>query len=191
MIRVTCGACTLVATSFHDELDESEAGFFRLLSMGASAMTTLNLVANNGAEKWSRASLRIAGDTLQPNEISILLGLEATRSGVKGERFSSRHSAVRRTSFWFLECPLSKHLPLEEHLKWLLNLLEAKHDLIISISDKWRVEFFCGFFSENGQGGVTFDQGLLRRLAHLGIPLVLDFHLPEAQLEAHEELPLN
>jgi hypothetical protein len=107
---------------------------------------------------------------------------------VKGERFSSSHRAVRRTSFWLLECPLSKRLPLEEHLKWLLNLLEAKHELIISISDKWRVEFFCGFSSENGQGGVTFDPGLLRRLAHLGIPLVLDLYPPGAPLEADEEL---
>jgi hypothetical protein len=150
-------------------------------------MTTVNLVSNNGDEKWSRASLRIAGDTLQPDEIGTLLGLEAAKSGVKGERFSSRHSAVRRTSFWLLECPLSKHLHLEEHLKWLLNLLEAKHDLIISISDKWRVDFFCGFSSENGQGGATFDPDLLRRLAHLGIPLVLDLYPPGAPLEVDDE----
>jgi hypothetical protein len=151
----------------------------------------MNDIGNQGNQKWSRAALRISGETLRPDQISALLGLEPSQSGVKGERFSTRHSAVRRTSFWLLKSPLNDDLPLAEHLEWLLELIEPKLDLIGSLAEKWRVDFFCGFSSENGQGGVTFEPSLLRRLAHLGIPLVLDLYPPGAPLEAHEELPLN
>jgi len=150
----------------------------------------MNRIAHKGEQKWSRASLRISGDTLRPDQVSALLGLEATQSGVKGELFSNRHSAVRRTSFWILQSPLSESLPVEEHLQWLLNLIEPKVEFIGSLAEKWRVDFFCGFSSGNGQGGTIFDPILLRRLAHLGIPLVLDLYPPGAPLEIDEALPL-
>jgi Domain of unknown function (DUF4279) len=152
-------------------------------------MNSMNRTVNQGEQKWHRAAFRISGDTLRPDQVSALLGLEPTQSGVKGERFSNRHSVVRRTSFWLLKSPLSESLPLPEHLEWLLNLMEPKLDLIGSLAEKWRVDFFCGFSSENGQGGVTFDPSLLRRLAHLGVPLVLDLYPPEAPLEVDEAFP--
>lgn len=150
-------------------------------------MDAMNCIANEGEQKWSRAALRISGDTLDPDQITAILGSEPTQSGIKGERFSTRHSAARRTSFWLLESPLKDSLPLADHLKWLLDLIEPKRDLIGSVAEKWRVDFFCGFSSENGQGGTTFDSDLLCHLAHLGVPLVLDLYPPGAPLQVPEE----
>jgi hypothetical protein len=160
----------------------------QLLSIGARGMSTSAVTANSGDDRWSRAALRIVGDTLQPSEINTRLGLEPTRSGIKGERFSSRHRAVRRTSFWLLQSPLSTSLPLGEHLNWLLDRFEARHDLITSIGEEFKVDFFCGFSSKSGQGGAIFDPALLRRLAVLGVPLVLDLYPPGAPLETDKEL---
>ncbi len=116
-------------------------------------MIIVKSVANEGNEKWSTASFRVAGDALRPDQITATLGLEPTQSGIKGERFSTRHSAVRRTSFWLLKCPLSDSLPLTEHLEWLINLFEPKIDLINSIAEESKIMLLCGFSSENGQGG--------------------------------------
>lgn len=153
-------------------------------------MNTMNQVVNQGERKWNHAAFRISGDALRPDQISASLGLEATQSGLKGERFSSRHNAVRRTSFWLLKAPLDNHRPLEEHLKWLLDTLEPKYDSLIPLTNKWKTEFFCGFSSENGQGGATFDPVLLDRLAHLGIPLVLDLYPPGVPPDVQEEVHL-
>jgi hypothetical protein len=152
-------------------------------------MSTVNHITTNESGKSSSACLWIGGDALRPDQISSILDLRPTQSGIKGERFGSRHIGVRRTSFWYLASPLSDHLPLAEHLKWLLDLFEPKLHLIRSIAEEWKVVLFCGYFSENGQGGVTFDPDLLRRLANLGITFVLDLHLPE--VEVQEELLLN
>lgn len=146
-------------------------------------MNRMNRTLDQQGRKWSEAALRISGDTLHPSHVSASLGLEATQSGIKGERFSPRHNALRRTSFWILKSPLGNYRPLEEHLNWLLDVLEPKCDLLISIRSKWKTEFFCGFSSENGQGGVTLDLILLGRLARLGISLVLDLYPPESSLE--------
>jgi hypothetical protein len=107
-------------------------------------------LANEGNGKWSRASISIGGDALRPDQISSTLGLKPKRSGVKGERSSSRHSVARRTSFWLLTCPLSYSLPLAEHLTWLLDQLEPKLNLIKSIAEEWNATLFCGFSAENG-----------------------------------------
>jgi hypothetical protein len=122
----------------------------------------LKSVANKGDEKWSTASFRVHGDALRPDQITATLSLEPTQSGVKVERFSSRHSAVRRTSFWLFKCPLSDSLPLTEHLEWLLDLFQPKIDLINSIAEDSKIMLLCGFSSENGQGGFTLDAKTLQ-----------------------------
>jgi hypothetical protein len=140
----------------------------------------LKSVANKGNDKWSAASFRVAGDALRPDQITVTLGLEPTQSGVKGERFSSRHSAVRRSSFWLVKCPLSDSLPLAEHLEWLLDLFEPKIDLINSIAEDSKIMLLCGFSSENGQGGFTLDAKTLQRIAGLGVPLSIDLYPPQS-----------
>jgi hypothetical protein len=143
-------------------------------------MSIVKPVPNEGNEKWSTASFRIAGDALRPDQFTATLSLEPTQSGIKGERFSTRHTAVRRTSFWLLKCPLSDSLPLTEHLEWLLNLFEPKMDLINSIAEESKIMLLCGFSSENGQGGFTLDAKMLQRIARLGVPLSIDLYPPQS-----------
>jgi hypothetical protein len=51
---------------------------------------------------------------------------------------------------------------------------------------EWKVTRFCEFSSER-QGGVTFDLNLLRRLASLGIPFVVDLYPPGPPTEEPDE----
>jgi hypothetical protein len=129
--------------------------------------------------RWSKAAFCIYGDTLQPDEISRDLGLQATNSGLKGER-QSKYPKTRqlRTSMWILGSPLDDHLPLQDHLGWLLDALESKLDVVRGTATRYDARLFCGYSSEHGQGGCTFDIALLERLARLGVPLVLDLYPP-------------
>ena len=114
-------------------------------------------------------------DTLRPDQITVVLGFEPTRSGLKGKRVSTRNDALRRASFWLKISPLPDERPLQEHLEWLLNLFEPKHQVLSLISKQHSCELFCGFSSENGQGGACLGAELLAKLAGLGVPLVLTF----------------
>jgi hypothetical protein len=129
--------------------------------------------------RWSKAAFCIYGDNLQPDAMNRDLGLEATNFGLKGERQSKYPRARKlRTSIWILDSPLDEHLPLQDHLNWLLDALEPKLDVVRGIAKQYDAKLFCGYSSEHGQGGCTFDVILLDRLAKLGVPLVLDLYPP-------------
>ena len=133
--------------------------------------------------KWSHASFRVFGDTLVPEEIGQKIGYVATIAGIKGERKRPNSMAVNRTSIWILKCPLSDLLPMEDHLKWLLDRLEPRLDEVHSLAQEYKADFFCGFSSGNGQGGFTLGIDLIARLAKLNVPLELDLYPPETELD--------
>jgi Domain of unknown function (DUF4279) len=127
-------------------------------------------------EEWSRAAVRIFGDDLQPEEIETALGLKATRSHIKGQPRSPRYKGVWHETYWCLDSPLADERNMTDHLNWLLDSLEPRGDVIKALSGKYRIDFFCGFSSGNGQGGFTLDRLTLRRIADLGVQLVLDLY---------------
>ena len=60
----------------------------------------------------------------------------------------------------------------------MLDLLEPKQGVLNQLSQEYTIDFFCGFSSENGQGGSCLDTALVTRLSRLGIPLVFDLYPP-------------
>ena len=132
------------------------------------------------SEKWTRASLRIFGEDLVPDEISSRLDLRPTQTHLRGQRKSERVSLAWKDSMWLLQSPLGTEEDLPRHLEWLLGKLEPKAGIVNEISAKFKMDFFCGFSSDNGQGGFTLSTELLRRLADIGIPITLDLYPPES-----------
>jgi hypothetical protein len=130
--------------------------------------------------KWFRASLGIWGEALRPDEITSQLDLKPTRIHIRGERKSSRVPLLWKDSYWSLDCPINSESDPSDHLRWLLDVLEPKSAMVREISARFRVEIWCGFSSENGQGGFTMDANTLQRIANLGIPMTLDLYPPEA-----------
>jgi hypothetical protein len=130
--------------------------------------------------KWSTASLGIYGEPLDLARITELLGLLPTRSGRKGDIRTSPRVKLppRRNSFWLLTSPLPDSAPLQDHLQWLIEQLEPKCREAEKLAQEYMLKFICGFSSENGQGGCTFDADLLARLAKFRLPLVLDLYPP-------------
>lgn len=138
--------------------------------------------------KWSAASFRICGGMLDLEEIEKTLGIKATQSHLAGQR--SRSNVVYRESLWSLKSPLNKAESLDKHLGWLLDRLESKVEEVRSFSRLYKLDFFCGFGSQNGQGGFTLDGAMLSRLAKFGVPLGLDLYPPLPTDENEDGSPL-
>lgn len=128
--------------------------------------------------KWFRASLRISGETLRPDEIDSQLGIKPTMMHLRGEPRPGKTKLVWEHSLWILESQPGDDADPVEHLTWLLNRLEPKASVIKSLSGAFQVDLFCGFSSESGQGGFTLDPVTLDRVGRLGIPLTLDLYPP-------------
>jgi hypothetical protein len=132
-------------------------------------------------QAWSKASFRVVSASLTAADISNRLGLAATRAHEAGERVSSTSgSPVHREAGWFLESGLDDREPMDRHLVALLDQLEPRVDRLRDLASECRMDLFCGFSSESGQGGFILSPGLLERLARIpGEGLVLDLYPPE------------
>ena len=133
--------------------------------------------------KWSRVGLRITSSTIDPVDIGKQLGLEPTKTHVKGSLRSPRHKAVWPTSLWSLNSPLSDQSDMADHLRYFLDLLEPRQRALNGLAKDCMIDLFCGFSSGNGQGGFVLDPSTLSRLAALRITLVFDLYPPSVSTE--------
>jgi hypothetical protein len=145
--------------------------------------------------KWWRAGFSIFSVTLTPQEISERLGVQPTRTHEKGQPRGFRRkdgsisqSIVWKDSAWHLNCPLKNDRDMAEHIRWLLDVIEPKADVLSALSsDCTLIRFFCGFSSGNGQGGFGLDPVTLGRISKLGFDLILDLYPPQNPDTSYDE----
>jgi hypothetical protein len=130
--------------------------------------------------KWWQASLRIISESISAAEVTARLRLEPSSAREKGFRVADHPNAmVLKRSVWNRRSGLASDIPLDEHLVALLDLAEPRSLELASLRQEGcTVEFFTGFSSSNGQGGITLEAALLGRLSALGIDLSLDLYPP-------------
>ncbi|MGK7899881.1 MAG: DUF4279 domain-containing protein [Hormoscilla sp.] len=116
-------------------------------------------------QKWDSASLRIVSKTITPAGITKTLGIEPTRA-----------YAIGTPVKWILESGLDESEPLNLHINQLLLLIESKVERFKKLMSVCDIEIFCGFSSENGQGGFVLDAGLIKRMGIIPLDLVLDLY---------------
>ena len=90
-----------------------------------------------GDQPWALASLRIASETLSPDEIGELLGLRATSS-----RTSEGEPAF---SVWMFESGLSPNAAVEDHLYILMEQLSDRREPLRQLVDTATVEIWLSF----------------------------------------------
>ena len=102
-----------------------------------------------------------------------------SRSYAKGQPVSDRNPKVlRKESAWIRNSGLENSRSLAEHLTSLADFVATKSAALKALRAVCKIDLFCGFASEHGQGGTTLDRALLSRLTGLGLDLTLDLYPP-------------
>jgi Domain of unknown function (DUF4279) len=126
------------------------------------------------------ASFRLFGDTLNPEVVSEQLGMAPSSAGAKGESRPSRKKSPPlrwRTGSWILESRLPQSSKLDEHLRDLLDRLEAHAATIRGfVAQGYRADIFCGCFLDASNEGTLLQPDTIRLLGLLGVPLGLDIY---------------
>ena len=132
------------------------------------------------SKKWSSASLRISSEFTNPTEITACLKYQPTSTRVKGQKVVPNHpkSYVMPRHSWTLDSGLDKSQSLELHIAKIVELIEGKQTVFKQFLQTCKIDIFCGFASESGQGGFSLSPELLKRLTLLPIELVLDLYPP-------------
>jgi Domain of unknown function (DUF4279) len=128
----------------------------------------------------TNATFRLMGDLIQPDELTVLLGIQPSFSHAKGDTLESRAGLLKhRTGIWALESEDKLETTnLEKHLISLLDKLESVSAIILELITKYSlsVDFHCYWVSETGQGGPLISPETLMRVANLNAYLDFEIH---------------
>jgi hypothetical protein len=113
-----------------------------------------------------KVNLGFISETLQPEEVSLMLGLQPTYSYVKGE-LSHRMKVPSPWGCWAVEVVSND---VEVATRELLSTLRGKKGQIAAIAERFSatVSVHIWWEPEGGQGGYTLPSDLLIELASLG-----------------------
>ena len=132
-----------------------------------------------GIPSQSSASLRISGDDLDPNEITQMLGHPASNSVRKGELeiLPSGRNRIAATGRWDRRVDYRRRPGnLDRQIGEILAPLND--DLVVwqKISEKFKMDMFCGLFLESFNEGLVLAPNTLEALGRRGIKLGLDIY---------------
>lgn len=123
-----------------------------------------------GDQPWALASLRIASETLTPDEIGEMLDLRATST-----RVSEGEPAF---SVWMFESGLAPTAPVEDHLYILMERLSDRRDALAQLVDTATVEIWLSFSPGARHRSAVLDAKVLSAAGSLGLDVVLDAYPP-------------
>jgi hypothetical protein len=128
----------------------------------------------------SVATLRLAGDELDPEEISRLLGTEPDAAQRKGEELRGKRGIrVAKSGLWRLSATPAEPEGLDSQVEELLGKLSQDLDVWRNLSSRFRVDLFCGWFMKQGNEGVCISPATLHALGSRGIELGVDIYAPD------------
>lgn len=142
----------------------------------------------------SVATLRIIGDDLIPEKITVLLGCEPTDSQTKGQIVRGPKTGrehPRQTGMWRLEATDCEPEDLDKQVAELLGKLTPDVNIWSSLSEQFSIDLFCGLFMENTNEGVSISADTLLALGQRNIELGLDIYGPTQEIRSEDPCPCN
>lgn len=127
----------------------------------------------------SQTTLRIYGDSLDPDDVTRLLGCEPTVSERKGERVVGPKTGVvrvARTGSWRLQATRTEPEDLPVQIDELLGKLTFDMSAWAKVRETCRIDLFVGLFMNSGNNGLSISPVHLRSLGERGIELGLDVY---------------
>jgi len=141
-----------------------------------------------GAMGRTTACLRFFGDTLDPDEITRLLGKPPSDAERKGDTVGPRKNRVARQGSWRLEVADREPDDLDSQVEELLNGLTDDLSIWRHIAQTCRADLFCGAFLASHNEEFHVSPTTLLRLGERGIRLSLDIY---AHVESSQSASLR
>jgi hypothetical protein len=131
---------------------------------------------NGPSEDRVFATLRVYRDDLDPDIVSDLLGKPPDRVQRKDRPYLPGGTHVAPTGAWFFSSKALESKDLEDHVNWILDQFEPKHDAIHQLQvEGYEVEVSCYWLSVEGRV-LLLSPAIMRRLSELELPLWVDIY---------------
>ncbi|MGA8398492.1 MAG: DUF4279 domain-containing protein [Stellaceae bacterium] len=126
----------------------------------------------------TRASLRIFGDDLDPDAVSLLLGAAPSVGTRKGETWINKRGIEQtaRTGRWLLQAVRLEPGDLDSQLVELLSRLTSDTKVWRSLVTRFKADIFCGLFMKEVNEGFELRPETLEMIGLRGLPLGFDIY---------------
>ena len=127
----------------------------------------------------SIATLRVFGDSLIPNEVTRLLGGEATEATKKGELIRRPSGDfIAKHGSWRLKAPECEPENLDHQVSWLLGQLTDNLEVWQVLGKEFKIDLFCGLFMGSSNEGFSLAAATMVALGARGIEIGFDLYDP-------------
>jgi len=134
-----------------------------------------------------RVSLRIRGDTLDPDFLTQQFGISPSFSARKGETVArDGDERASRTGVWDYRMDVSPGTELGGAIAQLLEVFPEDSTLWGEITEAYRADVLCGIFLQDDNQSTVVDAEVMAALARRGLPLSLELFAPGAPTDTLE-----
>lgn len=137
----------------------------------------------NCSQTW--ATFRLAGEDLDPDEVTLLTGVTPSLAFRKGDSVFNPHTGEkiceRKAGCWAVNTEDDvESTSMERHLVLLLDILEQSRDRIKELIRRLSLEadFHVYWVTASGTGGPIITAATLKRIADFGTDLDFEFQGP-------------
>lgn len=172
MAKALAGSCVIGSDPLPTALGQHPPEAFGFLEMEI-ALPAIDRVS---------VSLRVFGDSLEPDEVSALLGRQPTRFHRKGDKNPQNPSLIEPTGAWILDSALSEKSEIEEHVEALLSPISNDSDEWANLTSRFSASILCSVFLNQYNEGFELSPRLAQSLADRGLVIAFDIYSgdPEA-----------
>ena len=120
-------------------------------------------------------------ETIDPDEVTHLLGVTPTEIQRAGEPRSSKTDKIHKTSGWFLSTEgVLTSLDARHHLDWILERVHNKQREFFTLRERgYLLDVCCRWDSKSGHGGPTLSPAQMIGFSHLGVELWFDLYFDD------------
>ena len=123
------------------------------------------------------AWLRVMGEKLDPQAVTLALGVEPSRTQVRGELPAPHSRHPYKYSGWFLESQGNvQSRDARRHIDWLLSKVGGKGEALSKLRAEGLLTDVCCPWYSVGQGGPTLGPSQMASLSELGVELWFDVY---------------
>ena len=135
------------------------------------------LVSVGGPIDRVKVALRLFGDSLDPDEVTTLLQCTPSTARKKGDVIpDKRYHRVASTGSWLLDGDPESGGDIERQIADLLNRMTTDLDIWVSLTERFKVDIFCGLFLDDCNRGFDLSPDIIRALSDRHITVGFDIY---------------
>lgn len=125
------------------------------------------------------ATLRIWAKSLDPDTVTLHLGISPSEAWKAGDRFGKDGRNTRKHGRWALTSQEQiVSTDLVAHIEWILEQVEPMHDQLRELMQQpgMHADLFCFWETESINPGIEFSPAVMERAAALNLTIGIDIY---------------